>query len=210
MQKDRDVPRWCDAALPTVRAAMRAAASLLLALALVTACRREPVSLPAAPAATAATFSFAERVGWIHGRCLAIANHTLARGAPVAVIITDEPQRVQPARLGGRTTDASVCPALLEGRAGINAKSEISFYRLEAEALGPRDIGIAIIDPPAMPTVVNGLARLALDPTGEHVFSSCTTSEGIKYAVWSGQANRGEPRWSGYNYLGYDVTRTCP
>jgi hypothetical protein len=193
------------------RVNQRAAAPLLLALALVTACRREPVSAPAAPAPTAATFSFAERVGWIQGRCLAIANHTLARGAPVAVVITDEPQRVQRARLGGRTTDASACPALLEGRAAINAKSGISFYRLEAEALGTRDIGIAVIDPPALPTVVNGLARLALDPkAGEHVFSSCTTSEGVKYAVWSGQANRGEPRWSAYNYLGYDVTPTCP
>jgi hypothetical protein len=181
------------------------------ALVVATACGHGPVSSPAIPTHAAAPFSFAERVGWIHGRCVAIANDTLARGAAVVIVITDEPQRVARARLGERTVDASACPALLDGRAAINGTSGNSFYRLEGEAPGPRDIGIALIDPPAALTMRDGLARLVLDPKGgAHVFSSCVTSEGIRYAVWSERANTGEPRWSGYNYLGYDVTPTCP
>jgi hypothetical protein len=181
------------------------------ALVVATACGRGPVSPPAIPTRTAAPFSWAERVGWVHGRCVAIANDSLARGAAVVVVITDEPQRVQRARLGERTVDSSVCPALLDGRAAINATSGNAFYRLEGEAPGPGDIGIALVDPPIAPTMSGGLVRLVLDPkAGAQVFSSCATSEGIRYAVWSGQANTGEPRWSGYYYLGYDVTPTCP
>ena len=186
---------------------VRAGALLLLVGA--AACLREPVTPAAVPAAAA--FSLAERVGWVHGRCLAIGRDQLARGAPVMVVITDEPQRVRPARIGERTADSSSCPPLLAGRVGVNGKSGVSFYRLDVEGLGRHDMGIAIVDPPATPTVVNGRAKVVLDPKGaEQVFSSCLTSEGVWFRVWSGEANKGEPRWSGYNYLGYDVTPTCP
>ena len=72
-------------------------------------------------------------------------------------------------------------------------------------------MGFGIVTPPANPVVVNGLAQADLDKEGHsEVFSSCATSEGIKFAVWTGQPYRGEPRWSGYYYLGYDSKPTCP
>jgi hypothetical protein len=59
--------------------------------------------------------------------------------------------------------------------------------------------------------VVNGLVQVDLNHDGQsEVFSSCATSEGIKFAVWTGKAYQVEPLWSGYEYLGYDLQPTCP
>jgi hypothetical protein len=93
----------------------------------------------------------------------------------------------------------------------MNAKPGISFYALETESVGSTDMGIGIVEPPASLAVVNGLARVDLNQDGQsEVFSSCATSEGIKFAVWTGKAYQGEPRWSGYYYLDYDLRPTCP
>jgi len=93
----------------------------------------------------------------------------------------------------------------------MNAKPEISFYALEASSVGATDMGIGIVEPPATLAVVDGRARADLDQDGQsEVFSSCATSEGIKFAVWTAKAYQGEPRWSGYYYLGYDLQPTCP
>jgi len=122
-----------------------------------------------------------------------------------------EPQKVQQARSLEQTTDPRTCKALMEGRATMNAKPGMSFYGLEAGNVGSTDMGIVIVEPPARMAVVNGLAQADLDQDGQsEVFSSCATSEGIKFTVWTGRANQGEPRWSGYYYLGYDLQPTCP
>src|SRR6516165_8961451 len=42
----------------------------------------------AQPADTSGTFDFAQRIGWIHGSCIAIKNAALASGTPVALVIT--------------------------------------------------------------------------------------------------------------------------
>jgi hypothetical protein len=127
------------------------------------------------------------------------------------LVVTGKPQKVQQARSLEQTTDPTRCKALLQGRTEINAKPEISFYALETRSLDPTDMGIGIVEPPAMPVVVKGLVRADLNQDGQsEVFSSCATSEGIKFAVWTGKAYQGEPLWSGYYYLGYDLHPTCP
>ena len=99
----------------------------------------------------------------------------------------------------------------MEGRGAVNAKPGVSFYTLEAAGLALTDMGFGIVTPPTSPLVVKGLARADLDKDGQsEVFSSCATSEGIKFAVWTGQAYQGEPRWEGYYYLDYDTTPSCP
>ena len=93
----------------------------------------------------------------------------------------------------------------------MNAKPGMSFYALETGSVGVSDMGFGIVTPPPNPGVVNGLARVDLDQDGRNeVFSSCATSEGIKFAVWTGKAYQGEPRWSGYYYLDYEMKPTCP
>lgn len=93
----------------------------------------------------------------------------------------------------------------------MNTKRAMSFYALEAGGVSPTDMGIGIVGLPANPTVVNGLARVDLDQDGRtEVFTSCAVREGIKFAVWTDRAYEGEPRWSGYEYLDYDMKPTCP
>jgi hypothetical protein len=161
--------------------------------------------------AAGVTFPFGERIGWLHGPCLAISNPDLARGTPLALVITVEPQRVEQARIQERTDSPARCQALMEGRAAVNAKPGLSFYALESGSITSSDMGFGIVAPPAKPEVVNGLARVDLDQDGHgEVFSSCATTEGIKFAVWTEKAYQGEPRWSGYYYLDYESTPNCP
>jgi len=162
-------------------------------------------------ASVAGPFVFAERIGWLHGSCLAISNPALVAGTPVAVVIMGEPQNVRQARIGKRTDSPEMCQALKEGRAAINAKSGRFFYLLETGSIGSTDMGFGIVAPPVNPDVVNGFARVDLDQNGRsEVFSSCATTEGVKFTVWTDKAYQGEPRWSGYYYLDYEMKPTCP
>jgi hypothetical protein len=184
-------------------------AAILMLIAAAISCGRR--SEPGQPAAAIAAFSFTEGIGWWHGSCLAITNANLARGTPVALVIMAEPQAVQQARIQERTNSPAACQALMEGRGAVNAKPGMSFYTLEAAGLASTDMGFGIVPPPVNPVVVNGLAQADLDQDGHReVFSSCATSEGIKFTVWTEQSYRGEPRWSGYYYLDYDTKPTCP
>jgi hypothetical protein len=163
------------------------------------------------PAPAAAAFPFAERIGWFQGPCLAISDQQLAPGTSVTLVVMAEPQKVQQARSLEQTTDPKKCKALLQERAAMNAKPGIFFYALPPGSVDSNDTGIGIVEAPANPTVVNGLAQMHLNRDGQsEVFSSCVTSEGIKFAVWSGKPYQGQPRWSGYEYLGYDLEPTCP
>ena len=101
--------------------------------------------------------------------------------------------------------------ALMEGRAVMNAKSGMSFYQLEAGSVGTADMGFGIANPPAKPSLVNGLIQVDLDQDGHgEIFSSCATTEGIKFTVWTDKAYQGNPRWSGYYYMDYEMKPTCP
>ena len=168
-----------------------------------------PASEPAQK--TAAPFEFNKQIGWLHGPCLAIAAPELAGGTPVTLVVAAEPQKVQQARIQGKTESSATCPALMEGRGKLNAKPGVAFYALGGADVAPSDMGFGIVMPPATPTVVNGIAQIDFDQDGKNeVFSSCSTREGIKFAVWTGKAYEGDPRWSAYYYLDYDLTPTCP
>ena len=169
------------------------------------------VGHPGPHAAAIEAFSYDQQIGWLHGPCLAISNPKLTPGTAVTVVIMGEPQTVEQAQIQGQTDSSETCIALIPGRAKLNAKPGISFYTLGSGKIANTDMGIGIVAPPANPTVVNGLARVDLDRDGgSEVFSSCTTSEGIKFDVWTDKAYQGKPRWSGYYYLGYDMTPSCP
>lgn len=156
-------------------------------------------------------FPFGERIGWLHGPCLAISNPNLAQGTPVVLVITGEPQKVARTRIQEKTNSPAMCQALMQGRATTNAKPGMSFYALETGSVGSTDMGFGIVAPPSNPVVVNGLARVDLDRDGHsEVFSSCATSEGIKFDVWIDKAYQGEPSWSGYDYLDYEMKPNCP
>jgi hypothetical protein len=47
-------------------------------------------------------FSYDQRIGWLHGLCLAISNPKLTPGTAVAVVITGKPQVVERAQIQGQ------------------------------------------------------------------------------------------------------------
>jgi hypothetical protein len=157
-------------------------------------------------------FPLAERIGWFHGPCLASANPSLSPGTPVLLVLTTEPQTTAAGEIGPRTSSAETCKPLLEDRATENAKAGVVFYAVTAKGIEPTEMGIGIVDPPpATPRIVNGRVRIDLDGNGRPVaFSSCATTEGIRFAAWTEEAYRGEPRWTAYYYLGYSSQPNCP
>lgn len=194
---------------PHLRLVLCAAGPLLLMAAI--SCRKQSQAKQPPHSAAGEAFPFQERIGWFQGPCIAISNQHLAPGTSVTLVVMAEPQKVQQARSLEQTTDPKTCKALLQQRAAVNAKPGISFYALQPGSVESTDMGIGIVEAPASPTVMNGLAQVDLNHDGQNeVFSSCATSEGIKFAVWTGKAYQGEPRWSGYEYLGYDLQPTCP
>ena len=160
-----------------------------------------------------ASLAITERIGWTHGACLAIANPSLVSGTPVVLVILGEPQVVRTAKVQQATKSATACPSLTEGRATANIKTGVSFYLLETQNVEPTEMGIGIVAPPPIPEIASdsGLVRVDLNHDGhKQVFSSCMTTEGIRFSVWNDKAYRGQPVWSAYYYLGYESTPSCP
>lgn len=187
--------------------------SPLIALLLVVACgnRDAPKVRATDTPVVAAAFSYADHLGWWHGRCLAISNDHITSGTPVTLIVTGTPQVVRSAKVGEHVNSGELCAALKGGRATANAKPDISFYALQADSIETTDMGIGITSTPIASTVVNGRVEASLlQDQHKNVFTTCATSEGMKFAVWVDKAYVGEPLWSGYYYLDYDTTPTCP
>jgi hypothetical protein len=169
------------------------------------------VTEPTRHSSSREVFPLERRIGWFHGPCLAISDPNLARGTIVHLVLMGEPQSVVQAKVGEQVSSAASCTPLMEGRRTQNARSGISFYALKETKLTATDMGIGIVAPPHEVAVVNGLAQTDLNSDGQHdVFSSCATTEGINFAVWTQRAYQGTPLWSKYYYLGYDMEPTCP
>jgi hypothetical protein len=139
------------------------------------------------------------RIGWITGGCLAIANDAVADGTAVIVATLGDTEALVDARVTKRGSPERRCPAQ---KAAAEIASDLSFYELSS----PVDIGIGVVGPVARVSGgidVNGDGRAEL-------FTRCAGSEGINYRVWSAGPYVGEPLWSGYEYLGYDIEADCP
>jgi hypothetical protein len=147
-----------------------------------------------------------QRIGWLHGACLAIDNKTLAAGAPLTMMVLDNGQSIVEGNIVRPADAAARCPALAEGRRAANTETGLSFYVVAVPQ--DREPGLAIGVIGKAPRVGTGL-----DANGDgkaDQFSQCATTEGVSFAVWNGPAYQGAPLWSGYYYLGYDTDSTCP
>ena len=173
---------------------------MLLVLALgVLACARQPQD------ATVTT-----GIGWVTSGCMAISGDSIAVGTPVTVVAlgTGDTATVVDARVTGRGTPERKCPVRA---AAASADGSLRFYILSTPAStpasGPIEVGIAVVGP-----VARKDGGVDVDGDGRaDQFTRCTASEGISFAVWTnGRAYTGEPFWSGYEYLGYDVEPDCP
>lgn len=146
-------------------------------------------------------------IGWLHGSCIALAAADVAIGTGVVLVSLDGPrQALTSGRISGRADDTASCPALLEDRRAANRANALSFYRIKPAPTTELAIG-----------VLSGHSDLAdvdvvLDTNGDgrrDTFSQCSTAEGVQFSVWADKAGSGEPLWSSYYYLGYDVQPDC-
>ena len=172
---------------------MRIWVCLLVAMSGALACGRAPAPPPDAPVST--------RIGWIASGCLAIANNSIGDGTPVTVVVLDDDKKttIVNVQVSGRGTPDRKCPVR---PAAASADEALRFYVLS----NPIAVGIGIVGP---------VRRTgdSIDVNGDDradQFTRCAASEGISFAVWSNGRYAGEPFWSGYEYLGYDIESDCP
>lgn len=156
-------------------------------------------------------FDFATQVGWTHGNCLAIKNTALDANQSVTLVTLSDPQSLVFAKINGITHSPSDCYALLADRAGINLDQGRVFYKLNLPEADTDFIAIGVLDTADRIRQVDNTIQADLDGDGKgDVFTSCDSSEGINFSIWKEHANQGEPVWTDYYYLGYDITPTCP
>ena len=170
---------------------MRVSVTLLVLASGVLACARAPQDA-----------AVTTRIGWIASGCMAISDDSITDGTPVTIVAFGNGDRTTmvEARVTGRGTAKRKCPVRAAAASGDGS---LRFYTLSSVV----DAGIAI---------VGHVVRTdgGIDVNGDDradLFTRCMASEGISFAVWTnGRPHAGEPFWSGYEYLGYDVEPDCP
>src|SRR5688572_4055558 len=170
---------------------MRMCATVLVLASGVLTCARSPTDAPGTT-----------RIGWVTSGCLAVSGDSIANGTAVTVVALDDDDRttVTEARVTGAGTAERKCPVR---PAAATGDTNLRFFTLSS----PIDVGIAIVGPVSRK---NGGVDVNGDDQADQ-FTKCTASEGISFAVWtSGRPHVGEPFWSGYEYLGYDLEPDCP
>jgi hypothetical protein len=147
---------------------------------------------------------------WVVGSCAASLRADLPSGTPLFVVIISNPQTIVRVHISGRGPSPESCPALAEGRFEVNARGDASFYTLSG-GLDATQVGIALVGPHESPSLQRGIAHVDLEHDGHsQVFTACASSEGIHFAVWNDRPYAGEPRWTGYYYVGADQEPNCP
>lgn len=200
------------------KAAVRLTVSCLpmIALSQLSACHNEPSAQQAklqhpAPVVATKAFDFEKNMGWVHGNCLAIKNSTLHKGTQIALVSLDGKQAIYTAQIDAPMSVGLDCPALSESRAQPNKMDGRVFYQLNFPKSGADQLAIAILadNLPMRSDIMTFNKDLDGDGRSE-VVSTCDSSEGIEFSLWSGAANAGKLLWSDYYYLGYDLQPTCP
>lgn len=129
-----------------------------------------------------------DKVGWLHGNCLAIKKADLLPHQALTIIPLDGDQSADTASIIKKAVTGEDCYPLADDRRDANTANGYDFYLVKSN----QDIGLAI-----------GL--LSPRKKDEFLYSYCMTSEGIKYTVSSDN----KKIWEGYYYLGYDVEPSC-
>jgi len=149
--------------------------------------------------------------GWLHGNCLAIKNDRLKGGETFTVIALNEPQTYYEGRVLEKTMSSLACPALLPDRKDTNLAEGYTCYAVALPKQSSLELGIAMVGIEPTLQVTRGIVHGDINGDyHDNYFTQCNTSEGIRFNIWSDEAFKGDPIWSGYYYLGYDTESNCP
>jgi len=145
-------------------------------------------------------------IGWLHGNCLAVKREIDVNIDHLNVVDLDT-KKVMPLQFGKIADNAEECYALLEDRASINQQEGRKFYTVVTNSSVNLAIGIVY----SSDKVKSPEQLTDLDGDGKRdTFTSCSTSEGVNFSVWNGEAYKSKLIWSDYYYLGYDSEADCP
>jgi len=152
------------------------------------------------------------KIGWLHGDCLAVKNPRVPENAELLIVSLDDVQKITSAKVLRAARNGKECPALLADRQAVNKDSGVSFYRISSENAGELGIGVLREKAPTKQELLDLNRRgLDLDNDGHReTFNLCSTSEGVRFSIWSGTAYKSKLIWSGDYYLGYDTEANCP
>jgi hypothetical protein len=149
------------------------------------------------------------QIGWIHNKCIAIKNNSIKKGEEIAFVSFDTEQQILTGTILDKTVDGSNCPALLDDRKTINTSEGYTFYTILTES--KLDLAIGLVGKATNFKHENKIVMADVNGDGKQdVFTQCASSEGIHFSIWSEKPYVGEPLWSGYYYLGYDIEPNCP
>ena len=132
--------------------------------------------------------SINERVGWLHGNCLAIKNPNIELPKNMTLFDFKSEKRFSTATVTEKVQSGDECYALLDDRKEVNLASGYSFYKVKSES--PVNLAIGYLN-------ISNVDNL--------VFNYCTTTEGILFSISKSKLNI----WEGYYYLGYESEATC-
>ena len=152
-----------------------------------------------------------EKIGWLHGNCIAIKKKILQSGEKLTVISLGESQFLYEAEIIEPTQSSEKCFALLEGRKDVNVAEGYYFYKVTPPKQGKLNLGIGLID--LKPKIYKKNEMIYGDINGDghnNYFTQCSTSEGVQFNIWSDGIYKGDPIWSGYYYLDYTTEENCP
>jgi hypothetical protein len=153
-----------------------------------------------------------ERVGWMHGDCLAIRNGKIQPGTAIQVVLLSKAQEIIDAKATGSVGEPNnECFALLSDRAEINRQDGRFFYKLDIDKQPPNTMAIGLVAASVQARKRDSLVEFDLNNDGvtEHA-GTCLTTEGVQFYVSSNAEFDDKALWSDYYYLGYDNKPTCP
>ena len=134
--------------------------------------------------------SLNNKIGWLHGNCLAIKNANIPPNYQFTLVHLNTNNTIEKAVITKRTTAPEECYPLLGASSNINESAGYFFYSVESTT--PVNLAIGILKS-------NELSVSELN------LSYCTTTEGVKFLI----SKNNSTVWEGYYYLGYESEPTC-
>lgn len=140
------------------------------------------------------------KIGWLHGNCLAISNPAMSPGQKISIIVLGDKQETVEGLIVHKTTEAKECYALSEDRKDVNLNQGNTFYLVSASK--EIELGIGLVD---LHSKLNDEYN-----NQRNSFGFCSTSEGVQFSVWEGAPYHSKKLWDDYYYFGYDTEANCP
>lgn len=152
--------------------------------------------------------------GWFYNDCLVIQAPNLSAGTNITLVDGEDTDNTQNSKVLGPAKTADECPALSDDKKNVNTQGNKNFYLISKSKTvkeeGSFIYGIAVVISNNK-TLASISEALDLDNDGiQDSFSSCASSEGINFDIWSTTPYKSKNIWNGYYYLGYDIEPNCP